>query len=246
METRQEWGKRVAATVGRQVAHYRTRRRVEQGDDGPVLTDPMTLQQLSDRCGALGYPIARSVLSKLEKCHRQTITVDELLVLAQALDVPPVQLLFPVGREETVEALPGRHVDPWDAVKWFGGTSADPGNRNAEPPDRILYSAVNLYGLHEGAAEVWPSYCEMGIDAWSAVAEAVTDDDRQRLTRTAEANQARMDVATKTVLDIRYQMREAGMILPKLAPVMGAFAADFVREAARFPEFGEETGDGAR
>jgi transcriptional regulator with XRE-family HTH domain len=226
--TQNGWPDRFVRTVAGEVRRYRKQAR-------------MSAQQLSDRCEALGLPIKRSVLANLESGRRTTISVPELLILAEALGVVPMLLLFPLGREETVEVLPGRQVDPWDAVRWFDGVSADPGNRNAEPSDRIVYSAVNLYGLHEQAAAVWPSYREAVTAAWSAVAEASTEDDRQRLTKAAEAGDARMDVATKTVLGIRYDMRKAGMILPKLEPLMGAFAADFIREAARFPKFGEDS-----
>jgi transcriptional regulator with XRE-family HTH domain len=79
----------------------------------------MTAQALADRCGELGLPLDRAVIAKLEKGHRQSITVAELLVLAKALGVPPIELVFPVGYAERTEVLPGQVIDTWQAVAWF-------------------------------------------------------------------------------------------------------------------------------
>ena len=98
-----------------------------------------------------------------------------------------------------------------------------------------MYSAVNLYGLHEQAAAVWPSYRQAVTEAWSAVAQAATEGEREHLTKAAEAGQAQMDNAMKTALGIRLQLRELGLILPKLPPLMGSFAADFISGGRQVP-----------
>jgi transcriptional regulator with XRE-family HTH domain len=203
METRQEWGARVAASVGGQVAHYRTRRRVEQGDDGPVLTEPLTLQQLSDRCRALGYPIARSVLSKLEKGHRQTITVDEVLVLAQALGVPPVVLLFPLGRAGTVEVLPGQDVDPWTATMWFMGNSDDPADL-AALPQMGTFSPVMLWSEH------WRWDGEIPV-IHRFLSDPASPGDGQR-------ERDRLELAAAALRRIREVIRGTGLTPPPLHP----------------------------
>lgn len=81
----------------------------------------MSAQALSDRCTALGHPIDRSVIAKLEKGLRQTISVADLLVLAKALGIPPINLVFPIGRDPEFEVLPGRPLDAWQAAQWFSG-----------------------------------------------------------------------------------------------------------------------------
>lgn len=81
----------------------------------------MSAQRLSEACGELGLSIPRSVLANLESGRRETVSVAELLVLAAALEVPPLQLLFPVGYAEEVEPLPGVKVTPYDAVLWGRG-----------------------------------------------------------------------------------------------------------------------------
>lgn len=155
----------MAALVGEQVARYRRRQVLEFGDDGQQrLTEPLTLQDLSDRCAVLGYPIARSVISKLEKGHRHTVTVDEVQILAAALKVPAVLLLFPLGYAGTVEVLPGREVDPWGAIEWFTGNSEDPADSSA-PPQLGTHSPLILWGEHGGHDRLIPVLYRQWQDA---------------------------------------------------------------------------------
>jgi transcriptional regulator with XRE-family HTH domain len=113
MERGNEWSVRVAAGIGKRVARYRARA-------------DLTASMLSERCRDLGLPLDRNVIAKLENGHRQSVTVDEVYVLAAALDVPPVQLLAGVGDEETAEILPGRHVPAFRGVQWFTGEGPMP------------------------------------------------------------------------------------------------------------------------
>jgi transcriptional regulator with XRE-family HTH domain len=114
MERGNEWSVRIAAAVGQRVAHFREAMKDDRGRK-------LTAQALADRCAELGLPLGRPTISKLEKGLRQTITVDEVLVLAAALEVAPLLLLFPVGAEETVEVLPGVAVPVFPAARWFTG-----------------------------------------------------------------------------------------------------------------------------
>lgn len=81
----------------------------------------MSGQQLADACESLGHPVPRSVIANLESGRRETITVPELFVLAQALGVPPLRLLVPLGYADTVEILPGTEVLTTDALRWLRG-----------------------------------------------------------------------------------------------------------------------------
>jgi hypothetical protein len=62
----------------------------------------------------------RSVLANFEGGRRPALSVAELVVLARILEVPPVQLLFPVGRQAETPVFP-EAVDTWEALKWFTG-----------------------------------------------------------------------------------------------------------------------------
>ena len=81
----------------------------------------MSAQQLADRTAGLGAPIPRSVLANLESGRRTTVGAAEVAVLAAALDVAPIELIYPVGFEAETEILPGRRMDPLEAVRWFCG-----------------------------------------------------------------------------------------------------------------------------
>lgn len=93
----------------------------------------LTLAQLATECERLGAPqLSLSALANIErgqtsesKRRRRDVSVDELMVLAKALDVAPLLLLFPVGAEDAIEYLPGQVVSPWDAAKWFSGEAYD-------------------------------------------------------------------------------------------------------------------------
>jgi len=106
MERGNEWSVRVTRGIGQRVAYYRKRA-------------DLTASMLSARCGELGLPIDRNVIAKLENGHRNSVTVDEVYVLAAALGVAPVMLLFGTGTEETAEVMPGRNVSSFRAARWF-------------------------------------------------------------------------------------------------------------------------------
>jgi transcriptional regulator with XRE-family HTH domain len=81
----------------------------------------MSMQQLADRTDELGMPIPQSVLANLESGRRETVSVAELLVLAAALDMSPLELMCPVGFDKQIEMLPGHAVDPLIVRRWITG-----------------------------------------------------------------------------------------------------------------------------
>jgi transcriptional regulator with XRE-family HTH domain len=225
METRHDWSLRVAARVGEQVAYYRTHQAVfttkdddwtsDKGPPGQRVKPPMTLQELSDRCTGLGYPIARSVLSKLEKGHRHSVSVDEVLVLAAALHVPPALLLFPLGRSQTAEPLPGYRVHPMDAIRWLTGelplTSEGPDYSGRDQP-------LTLYSLHAHEVERWQE--RRGVNqrvlarAMDELRSAKTP--RQQRAAQIEAEDARNELDGHHLKSLRYAMRQLGYLPPPL------------------------------
>lgn len=88
-----------------------------------------TAAQLAERCAEIGAPeITSSVVTDLETGRRdkatgrrrRSITVDELLVLACALDVAPVHLLVPL--EEGKYWITPRRIDKAGIVRqWIRG-----------------------------------------------------------------------------------------------------------------------------
>jgi transcriptional regulator with XRE-family HTH domain len=81
----------------------------------------MTANALSRRTAELGYAVSRPAIAKIEGNLRSgKIDVAEVLVLAAALDVPPVLLLFPqVATEGGGYVLPGLFTKDDEAVRWM-------------------------------------------------------------------------------------------------------------------------------
>jgi transcriptional regulator with XRE-family HTH domain len=82
----------------------------------------MTAQQLAERTKALGYPVSRVAISKIEGNLRAgKLDVAELLVLAAALEIPPALLLFPTFPDGSVEVLPEHDENVLRAREWMSG-----------------------------------------------------------------------------------------------------------------------------
>lgn len=80
-------------------------------------------QWLADETAKLGYPISRSALANYESGRKKGLDVGELIVIAAALKVPPVALLFPELPDGVVDLVPGIPVSSEDALAWFSGES---------------------------------------------------------------------------------------------------------------------------
>jgi hypothetical protein len=112
----------------------------------------ITREELAQRCVDLGWPVSVAVLTNMETGRRKgaqsrrEITVDEVVVLARALEVPPLILLFPVGTERDTEIGLDTVAPTWAAVRWFVGEAAlDGGPIDDEPGAAPLM----LYRQHE-------------------------------------------------------------------------------------------------
>ena len=88
-------------------------------------------QWLSDETAKAGHRIARTTISELESGKRKTVTTAELCVLAWALKVPPVRLLYPDLPDGPVEIVPGVTVPSIKAATWFSGEAPNPERRKA-------------------------------------------------------------------------------------------------------------------
>lgn len=81
----------------------------------------LTASAVAELTGDLGVPIHRVALSKIEDGDRVP-TVDELLVIAVALNTSPAALLFGYGLVDgEVEILPSLKAPAVAALQWFSG-----------------------------------------------------------------------------------------------------------------------------
>jgi hypothetical protein len=78
-------------------------------------------QWLSDETAKAGHRISRTTISELESGKRKAVTTAELCVLAWALQVPPMRLLYPDLPDGPVDIVPGVTVPSIKAATWFSG-----------------------------------------------------------------------------------------------------------------------------
>ncbi|MFC9761380.1 helix-turn-helix domain-containing protein [Rhodococcus jostii] len=90
-------------------------------------------QWLADRTAELGHPISRVAISNLEVGRKSGLDIADLIILARALEVSPVQLIYPGLMDEPVEVVPQQSISSADALFWFTGEGApNPGVRDAQ------------------------------------------------------------------------------------------------------------------
>jgi transcriptional regulator with XRE-family HTH domain len=191
------------------VAFYRDRRQ-------------LSAQQLADRCAGLGMAsLSRVVITKLENGRREAVSTAELQVIARALGVPPLLLLFPVGLTEAVEVLPGVTADPWHAAQWFTGHTEDPSDPAAErPPEgRVLWYwqqhdryAATVRDAHERLRWALDS-----VEASQAAFDATSTEVEHRR-ELARAEERHLSTAVTALRGLRHTIAQAGLLPPPLAP----------------------------
>lgn len=91
-----------------------------------------SVRQLAEECAKFGATtltqasltnIERGLAAKAGRGSR-AVTVEELLILAVVLSVPPVTLMLPFGEHNAVEFFPGTGTDLLNAVRWIVGSDA--------------------------------------------------------------------------------------------------------------------------
>ncbi|WP_432982138.1 helix-turn-helix domain-containing protein [Dactylosporangium sp. CA-233914] len=127
-----DWGHHVTTTIADQIKFWRT-------DRG------LSAQQLSDRSAELGYRVPRNIIANIESGRRSAVMVHELLILAMALNIPPILLVYPLGRQERVEVVPGYEAPTWSAFRWFAASK--------RPTGPLLGGSVDEGGVTEPLIE---------------------------------------------------------------------------------------------
>lgn len=222
-----DWNARTAAGIGARVARYR-----KKSPDGGR---PMSTQTLSDRCAENGHRIDRTVLTKLEKGGRQSVTVAELVVLAKALGVPPLALIYAPGWDDEVEVLPERTVPVWDAMRWFTGESAltnqagDSVSRDDAREWQADRAGLNDYRWHDRYVDDWRADREAAAKAREQAEQASTDAERNALLDQAETRERLAATRTAPLSEARRRLRELDMRLPELPAELEHVDADDYR-----------------
>ncbi|GAA4980706.1 hypothetical protein GCM10023205_57210 [Yinghuangia aomiensis] len=179
------WSTQLLEAVGTQVRNYRK----QLG---------MTAQDLADACAELGLEIPVKAVTNIETGRRASLGVGELLVLARALNVGPVGLVFPLGHRATVEAFPGREIPVWDAVAWF--TEETPLEEPA--PRGSARATIDAFRMHAQAA-------------YTAITSLRICEERRRTPGTSVVHaEAMLADDVRALHEIRSRMSASGLVLP--------------------------------
>jgi transcriptional regulator with XRE-family HTH domain len=131
-----DWESRLTGMIASQVRRWRDKR-------------GLSAQRLADRTAELAGPIPRAVLANLESGRRDTVSVAELFILAKALNVAPVDLLFPAEANVAVEIAPGESLPRERAVSWF--TTAQCLTCDGEPHAGFTCDTCGKSGTRSGS-----------------------------------------------------------------------------------------------
>jgi transcriptional regulator with XRE-family HTH domain len=198
-----DWSVAYTRTVAANIRRQRERAR-------------LTVQGLADRCTALGYPLERTNLYKLESGGRASMSVAELLVLARALDTPPMLLLVPLTSDEPMEILPGVVVPATEAAAWLDGTAPAPDAEDAEVGAGER-AALRLLRDHHAAVNEWSARSSAARQS-----DERAHDDRDPHQRAwQEATRQHTDHAAHAadrVAHLRAALRLRGLPAPALPP----------------------------
>lgn len=184
------WPAALARNVGGEVRYLREKAK-------------LSAQALADALTAFGLPYSRAQVTNLEaqarprdggadrRVRRGTVTIGEVIAFAAVLDVTPLQLIFPVGRESRTEVQPGRSVDTWVAAKWFSGEEPLP------KPDGSVHTEDDVdrwVGRTSYRLFKWREL-DAGVDQWFAAAEAISGETRAAGAATdPQVRELRMDM----------------------------------------------------
>lgn len=105
----------------------------------------MTTADLSAVCAARGVPVAANTITKIELGQRDSLKLEEALVLAHALELPFVALLVPLERQTDVDLLPEVTVPVWEAAAWITGED----HLGEEPPPGSARAALAVFREHD-------------------------------------------------------------------------------------------------
>jgi transcriptional regulator with XRE-family HTH domain len=166
----------------------------------------LTAAELSRRTAELGYPISRVAIAKIESNLRSgKIDVAEVLVLAAALDIPPVLLLFPqVATDGGAVILPNFMTKEDEAVRWMAGQVSFPqqydfGSMRLEGQPNPPNHGVNLLAAMSLREELLESRISL-VDYWHRVQEDPAE---------AKTAQRMLDKNGEQLEAVRKQIRDA-------------------------------------
>lgn len=193
----------------------------------------LSIKALAEECERLGAKgltaaslanIERGQSEEVERGQRR-VNVGELAVIAKALGVPPIVLIFPVDTAATVEITPGHEMATWDAVRWFtaeGPISPDNIDRSYGPGQYDPEAGKYGYGRRDPVTGLYEWYQPADEAAWERGAAPVlimrqlAERVREWLDRAPYAGDPEKHQMLAAIRSILGEMRRRGMPAPAL------------------------------
>lgn len=144
-----DWQQEMTAKIGLEVQRLRGER------------SQLWLERQTEE---LGHRVSRGGLSQLESGNRRSISVAEWLVLAAALEVPPLLLLWPQYPDGRIDMLPGFKADAFSGHKWVAGNYSlkwEVVEQQGDPEPVLTNQPVPLVALVKEANETLPPFEEI-------------------------------------------------------------------------------------
>lgn len=180
---------RPSRVVGRQVKRLRDR----QG---------ISAQRLADRCAELGHPeVNRSVIADIES-RRERVSIDEVMVLAAALNTPATLLIAPLGNNEKVAVTAKTVIHPHLLLDWLMG----------EEP---LCNTDLTPRMHPWPDEGTPDWQKASLPIWLFRQLRRYQD---AATEASHAGGDHFDVALRSLFQHLQTMERSGLEVPAMPP----------------------------
>ncbi|WP_419996926.1 helix-turn-helix domain-containing protein [Streptomyces boninensis] len=211
-----EWADQVMLTLAAEVRRRRKEKR-------------LSAQELADKCEEIGHPIPRNVIANMESGRRANLPLVDVMVLAKALNTPPICLIYPVGYVEDVQRLPFEDTtSALNALNWFTGEDDDLGAED----DMLRY-----YRAHEHAeTAIREARQDEDYARWQAKMANNAERKAEALATQARATR-RIKAAKRDLRSARAFIQSEGGTLPFLWPDLASEIAP--DQAVNYPA--EET-----
>lgn len=105
-----EWQKDLSANVVREILRYRELRKISN-------------EELRARLASLGWDLTKDSLASILGSKRKSMPLGDILLFAQALNVPPVALMTPIASNAHVSLYPGDEepISAYETARWISG-----------------------------------------------------------------------------------------------------------------------------
>ncbi|MEV0846443.1 helix-turn-helix transcriptional regulator [Streptomyces sp. NPDC049954] len=185
-------------------------------------------QDLADKCEEIGHPIPRNVIANMESGRRSNLPLVDVIVLAEALNTPPICLVYPVGYVDDVQRLPLQPpTTSMHALRWFTGEETDLGADD----DMLRYFRAH----HAAEEQLRKALLDEDYARYHAETAPNADRKAEALRSQARAAEAADDAASR-LRRVRAFIQEEGVTPPALWPDL----ATAIDSSASDPDTTEE------